>query len=486
MFRTGQQYLKRIMTTGGGHQHNKRPYWTSTRLVVAGGIIGTTAATIAAGYNRSNHSGNILADDNSTIEVDDPQTMFLDTTDDSDGNSTGGNINDPPNNPPVTSKEKPTCEHCEKETKAKKAAVKLAVKHEKHIPDVTHGTMKTTTMAGRDRERNWPHPPHHESTGAITLVENAILTYAPHVPPPITRTEPAIVKVNMTSDSVIKRINHDYKYPVWRFGEGVRGPFIRARVGDVMELTYMNKDKTGMVHNIDFHSVEGPGGGSAVTNCETGQTRKCLFKLLYPGLFIYHCSAAPVPLHIGNGMYGLMLVEPEEGMEPVDREYYVMQSEFYVDEPDDPDSEIAEPSYSKGLREQPDIVVFNGKEGALTEKHTLQARVGERIRIYFGNAGPNLTSSFHIIGSVMDKMYRDGSLMNPPDRGIATTSVPPGGATVVEMVPRVPGTYTMVDHAMFRIDKGAVGFISVGGEKEPGIYESQDPPQPCPGCKLHA
>jgi copper-containing nitrite reductase len=309
---------------------------------------------------------------------------------------------------------------------------------------------------------------------------------APEVPPPITRKQPAVVIVEMTAESVIKRLNHDYKYPFWRFGKGVPGPFIRARVGDVLEVVFNNQDKTGMPHNIDFHCVLGPGGGSAVTNCDKDQTRRCRFKLLYPGLFVYHCAAAPVPLHIANGMFGLVLVEPEEGMSKVDKEFYVMQSEFYLEEPEDPNSEVAEPSYNKGLREQPDVVVFNGREGSLTEGNVLQAKVGDKVRIYFGNGGPNLISSFHVIGCIFDKVYREGSLLNPPDRGIQTTLVAPGSASITELALRTPGTYTLVDHAIFRLDKGAVGFLTATGPKIPGIYESDDPPQPCEGCKLHA
>jgi copper-containing nitrite reductase len=352
-----------------------------------------------------------------------------------------------------------------------------------YVPlDAARYGYNATTMATDQLEKKKEKEENEEKM----LVENAILTYAPNVPPPITRKQPALVKVELTSDSVVKRLNHDYKYPFWRFGKGVPGPFIRARVGDTMEVTFTNRDESGMPHNIDFHSVLGPGGGSAVTNCEKDQTRRCRFKLFYPGLFIYHCSAAPVPLHIANGMYGLILVEPEEGMSKADKEFYVVQSEFYVDEPEDPNSERAEVSYSKGLKEQADIVVFNGKEGSLTEGNVLQAKVGDRVRIYFGNAGPNLTSSFHIIGSIFDKVYREGSLMNPPDRGIQTTLVGPGSASIFELIPRVPGTYTLIDHAIFRLDKGAVGFLTVTGPKTPGIYDSDDPPQPCIGCKLHA
>lgn len=239
-----------------------------------------------------------------------------------------------------------------------------------------------------------------------------------------------------------------------------------------------------MAHNIDFHAVTGPGGGSELLLTELEETKTATFKLLYPGLFIYHCAAAPVPVHIANGMYGLVLVEPEEGLPEVDREFYVMQSEIYGEQASD-DPKLLEFAYVDGLDEKPRYVVFNGKAEALTE-NPLQVKTGDRVRVYFGNAGPNLVSSFHIIGNIFDKVYRDGGLISPPERGLQTTLVPPGGATIVEMNAVVPGNYTLVDHSIFRIDKGAVGFLKVSGEPRPDIYASDDNPKRCIGCKLHS
>jgi copper-containing nitrite reductase len=320
--------------------------------------------------------------------------------------------------------------------------------------------------------------------------ENATLTYAPNVPPPITRNYPVLLRVPLTTATKVKQLTSRHKYEQWNFNGTVPGPFIRARVGDLIELSLTNLDETGNPHNIDCHAFLGPGGGSALTTAEEGQTKTATFRLMCPGLYFYHCAAAPVPVHIANGMYGLMYVEPAKGdLPPVDREYYVMQSEFYHEPPeigeDGKLSSTVEFSYPNALREEPSVVVFNGHEAALTREKPLKASVDETVRIFFGNAGPNLTSSFHVIGSNFEKVYRDGDVVGPPEQFVQTVSVPPGGSTIVDMKMLVPGTYTLVDHAIFRLEKGAVGYLNVAGEPRDDIYFGKEPPAPCAGCKLH-
>jgi copper-containing nitrite reductase len=320
------------------------------------------------------------------------------------------------------------------------------------------------------------------STGALPVIQHPVVM-APNVPPPITRRHPARVVANIETIDKVMPVSQFHKYLYWTFNEGVPGPFIRARVGDTLELNFTNRDSSGMAHNIDMHCVTGPGGGGPCTFAEQDETKTGIFKLMHPGLFVYHCAAAPVPQHIQNGMFGMILVEPEEGLPPVDREFYVMQHEIYAVESED-DSSMLEPDYESGLAEKPMYVLFNGKENALVNK-PLMSRQGERVRIFFGNAGPNLASSFHIIGQIFDKLYRDADLISPPARSVQTTLVPAGGATVVEVNAVVPGTYTLVDHSMFRLDKGAVGFLKVKGAPRPDVYDSKAMPITCPNCKLH-
>ena len=316
-------------------------------------------------------------------------------------------------------------------------------------------------------------------------VELARLTIAPEVPPPINRNYPVILRADISYDAFVGQLSRKYKYEYWGFNNSCPGPFIRAREGDVLEVNVVNNDPSGMPHNIDFHACDGPGGGAPLLLASQGQKRSAQFLLTHPGLFVYHCAAAPIPMHVANGMYGMILVEPKEGMTKVDKEYYVMQSEFYVDEGGVDERGVIPIDYAKGLKEDADYVVFNGKEGALTDKNPLKAQVGEEVRIFFGNAGPNLTSAFHMIGTTFERCYREGDIITPPLRNVQTTVVPPGGSAVVELKCQVPGNLTLVDHAIYRIDKGAVGYLMVTGPEQPHLYHSTQAPTPCLGCKTH-
>ena len=320
--------------------------------------------------------------------------------------------------------------------------------------------------------------------GRTLPVEEATLTFAPQVPPPITRRTPAIVRVHLDSGVSVAELTAGVTYHFWTFNGHVPGSFIRARVGDTLEVHLTNSDESGMPHNIDLHAVTGPGGGAKVTTVVQGEERVAWFKLLHPGLFVYHCAAPPVMDHIANGMYGLILVEPKGGLPKVDHEFYVMQSEFYAKEPAEGATSL-EFSHENGLIEHPQFVVFNGKVGSLIGDGALTAKTGERVRIYFGNAGPNLISSFHVIGEIFDNLYREADLVSPPAHSVQTTLVPAGGATVVEFGVEVPGDYTLVDHAIFRIEQGAVGFLKVEGESRHDIYLSQDDAATCKGCLVH-
>lgn len=361
----------------------------------------------------------------------------------------------------------------------------------------------------------------HDTKMALpVLKEKARLTFAPEVPSPIQRKEPAIVEVHLNSSVEMTEIKTGVHYKYWAFNGQVPGPFIRVRVGDVLEIHHTNSDTSGMPHNIDFHAVTGPGGGAPVTTVVKGEERIAWFRMLHPGLFIYHCAAPPVMDHIANGMYGLILVEPEEGLQEVDQEYYVMQSEIYGRFNIDPETAMAghehqgsqeeepvddfwtddssgistgEPdesgllvfSHEDGLAEHPKYVLFNGRYNRHIGEGALRAKVGDKVRIYFGNIGPNLISSFHVIGEIFDNVYREADLVSPPAHSVQTTLVPAGGATVVEFGVEVPGTFTLVDHAIFRVEKGAVGYLEVEGDPNYSIYVSDQDAVLCPGCMVH-
>eukprot|EP00759_Apiculatamorpha_spiralis_P008114 PhF_6_TR15073/c0_g1_i2/m.23697 len=177
---------------------------------------------------------------------------------------------------------------------------------------------------------------------------------APYVPDPVTHNVPVRLQVKLTSELAIKPCSPQHKYEYWTYNGSIPGPMIRGRVGDVLEVTHENKDAIG--HNIDFHAVTGPGGGGPALYAEQGEHKIGIFKLMQAGLYVYHCSAAPVPSHIANGMYGLILVEPEGGLPRVDREFYVMQSEIYGEQ-NPSDLKMLDYSYSNGMAEHPTYVV---------------------------------------------------------------------------------------------------------------------------------
>jgi nitrite reductase (NO-forming) len=260
-------------------------------------------------------------------------------------------------------------------------------------------------------------------------------------------------------------------YTYWTFGGQVPGPFLRVRAGDTVELHLKNRDDSTFPHSIDLHAVTGPGGGAEATQVGTGDEKYFTFKALKPGLYVYHCASPSVAHHIANGMYGLILVEPEGGLEPVDREFYVMQGEIYT-----------EGSYGeKGQQkwdlqkirgEAPEYFVLNGAVGALTKEYPMQANAGETVRIFFGVGGPNFTSSFHVIGEIFDRVYDQASLTSPPLTDVQTTVVPPGGATVVEFRVDVPGKYILVDHAISRVERGLAGYLMVEGPENTEVFEA--------------
>lgn len=306
-------------------------------------------------------------------------------------------------------------------------------------------------------------------TPATQGEETAVLTHAPDVPPPITRDYATRVIVDLTTEEVTRELAPGVEYTFWSFGDGVPGPFIRVREGDVVEMRLSNSAQSTVPHNIDLHAVTGTGGGAAVSLVVPGHSTAFEFRAIKPGLYVYHCATAPVGLHVANGMYGLILVEPEAGLPPVDREFYVMQSEVYTAGKMG-DEGLQAFDLDKALDESPEYVVFNGRVGSMTGENALRAEVGETVRMFVGNGGPNLTSSFHVIGEMFDRVYGEGGT-TVNQLNVQTTLVPAGGSAVVEFLLDVPGRFTIVDHALFRaFNKGAVGILEVTGPENPEVF----------------
>ena len=306
------------------------------------------------------------------------------------------------------------------------------------------------------------------------------VSVAPDVPPPSGRTEQAIVEVAFEVVENVTAIDPatGVEYETWGYKiagddrevSGTPGPMIRARVGDILRFTITNPETNLMPHNVDFHAVTGQGGGAANTTVPPGTTATIEARLLYPGMFMYHCAFGDVPEHIAHGMYGGILVDPAEPLPAVEHELYIVQSEFYTTgtEPG-----LVETDRQAVTTESPTMVVFNGAKGSLTGENAPKIAVGDTARIYFVNAGLNLISSFHPIGSHWDVVYQEAALLNQPLRGSQTTLVPAGGGTVVELIGQVPSTIVLVDHALARtFDKGALGTIIIEGENDPEIFEA--------------
>lgn len=314
--------------------------------------------------------------------------------------------------------------------------------------------------------------PSKQPDRPVSGAEEAVLTDAPNVPPAITRDHPTKVTVKLEVRELVKRMADGVDYTFWTFGGNVPGKFIRIRQNDEVEFHLMNRPDSKMPHNIDLHAVTGPGGGAASSFTAPGHESVFSFKALNPGLFVYHCATAPVGMHIANGMYGMIYVEPIGGMPKVDREYYVMQSEFYTK---GAYGEAGTQPFSmeKALNERPDYVVFNGSVGAMAGDNAVAAKVGEKVRLFVGNGGPNLTSSFHVIGEIFDNVYLEGGA-KAAQHQVQTTMIPSGGSTIVEFGFEVPGTYILVDHSIFRaFNKGAVGMIKVTGDDNKLVYSGK-------------
>lgn len=315
------------------------------------------------------------------------------------------------------------------------------------------------------------HSHAHASSGKPVVAD--VVRLPTDLPAPIGARGAKRVKVDLETVEVTGQLADGATYHYWTFNQKVPGPFIRVKVGDTVEVALKNRDDSVVMHNVDFHAVTGPGGGAKATEAAPGESRGFEFKALNPGLYVYHCATPMVAQHIANGMYGLILVEPEEGLPKVDHEFYVMQGELYTEKAIGATGHQEE-SIDKLVNERPEYFVFNGTVDAL-KKNPLKAKVGETVRIYFGVGGPNFTSSFHVIGEIFDKAYPMASLSSPALKDVQTITTPPGGASVVDFKVEVPGNYILVDHALSRVEKGLAGILTVEGPENHQVFRDLNP-----------
>lgn len=299
------------------------------------------------------------------------------------------------------------------------------------------------------------------------VISKEISRAATEVPAPITRTVPATVHYDLTTQEVVAPLGDGSTYHYWTFNGTVPGPMLRVMQGDTVEIHISNASSSALPHSIDLHAVSGPGGGSTWTQTLPGGETGFRFKALNPGLYIYHCATAPAADHVANGMFGMILVEPPGGLPSVDREFYVMQSEIYTQEPAGSSGELHF-SPQKMNNEQPTYYAFNGRPQAIYGPAALSAVVGEKVRIFFG-VGTFKPSNFHVIGGIFDSVYPDGGIGGPLEHNVGLVAVPAGGTTIAELSFKVPGTYLIVDHSLNRTSMGALAQIVVVGDAVPGV-----------------
>lgn len=271
----------------------------------------------------------------------------------------------------------------------------------------------------------------------------------------------------LETTEVLAEIAPGITYNYWTFNNAVPGPLFRVEEGDIVEVTIHNPEESIHHHNVDFHAATGPGGGGVISIVNPGETKTFRFKAMNPGLFVYHCAVPNPAVHMAHGMYGMILVEPKEGLPEVDKEFYIMQGELYTT------GALGRTGLQifdakKMMNESPEYITFNGRPGGVNDK--MQAEVGDKIRLFVGNGGVAHNSSFHVIGEIFDTVYPEASIGGALLHNVQTTNVPAGGATIVEFTVDYPGNYILVDHALARLDKGTWGVLTVTGEADPAIF----------------
>jgi nitrite reductase (NO-forming) len=357
------------------------------------------------------------------------------------------------------------------------------------VPQAAATTEKPTTQSatpphGAGHEIVVPALQHVSATAAPAAlvavadleVVRGELTYAPYASPPISRDHAVHMHFDLEVTEETMEIAPGVTYDFWTFGGSVPGPMIRVREGDYVTVNLQNHPDSRFPHNIDLHAVKGQGGGAEATLIMPGQQAGFGFRALAPGVYIYHCATAPVGMHVANGMYGLIVVDPADGWPEVDKEYYVVQGDFYT--PGDFGERGHQPfDMQRAIKEDASYVIFNGHANSMTGDNAPVADVGDRVRIFFGNGGPNLSSSFHVIGEIFDTVYPEGGSVT--NHNVQTTLVPAGGAVAVEMTFDVPASYILVDHAIFRaFNKGALGMINVVGAEDHEVFHPYHDVQP--------
>ena len=301
---------------------------------------------------------------------------------------------------------------------------------------------------------------------AVSVVRNPA-----DLPAPVGDRGPTNVRVDLHAVEVNGLLADGTTYRYFTFDGKVPGPMIRVRVGDTVELHVHNDTTSQMAHSIDLHAVNGPGGGAVYTQTNPGRgNRFQLQGALARRVRLSLCHAERCRAYRQRHVRADRS-RTRRWTAPVDREFYVMQSEVYTAQPFGTTGNLTF-DYQAMLDERPQYFVFNGASMALTsDENALRANVGDTVRIFFGVGGPNFTSAFHVIGEQFDRVYNLGSLTTPPMTDVQTIVVPPGDGAMVEFKVNVPGRYILVDHALSRLERGLAGYLYVDGPDQPDIFQ---------------
>jgi nitrite reductase (NO-forming) len=299
----------------------------------------------------------------------------------------------------------------------------------------------------------------HSYAGASPANADAIA--AAHKPFPATLPPVAagpVADVNLMLKDVTVQIAPGVEYAAWAWAGGAPGPVIHVRQGQMVRITLTNSG--AIPHSVDFHAAR-VAPDKAFTDVMPGKSVSYTFRANDPGVFMYHCGTKPVLMHIANGMYGAIVVEPPAGTLPkADKEYVLVASEWYLDS--DGLKKPAQFNMDKAHARQPDWMTFNGYAGQYV-KHPLTAKPGETVRFWVVDAGPSIDTDFHIVGTLLDRAWVSSGLTNEPLENVQTVAVPAGGGGVFDVKIDTPGLYPFVSHAFAAVDQGQVGLLNVGG-----------------------
>ena len=246
---------------------------------------------------------------------------------------------------------------------------------------------------------------------------------------------------------------------VWTFGGTVPGPAIRVKVGDTIRIHLKNPATSQLAHSVDFHASQ-VAWNDEMTSINPGEEKLYEWKAEYAGVWMYHCGTSPALHHIANGMYGMVIVEPKEGLPPVDHEVAIVQSEWYLG----PQGEPASLTKAAAAAPAPDYVVFNGVANQYKD-HPIEVGTGNRVRVFVLDAGPSIDSSFHVVGTIFDSVIKEGIRLEPGNAGnfgSQAVDLSPAQGAIIEFDTPEDGLYPMVTHAFNFVGRGALGLFQAG------------------------